>query len=64
MWKTEPKITRRTLWRNIVTGTPGTKAKGRKVDTLLESFELLFNDSMLSEIVTWINERTENMRNP
>ena len=28
----------------------------------MESFELFFNNSMLSEIVTWTNQKIENMR--
>ena len=55
LWKTEPKNARRTPRRNIVRSTPGPKCIGLEADTPLKSFELFFDDSMLSEIVTWTN---------
>ena len=62
LWRTEPKNARRTPRRNIVTSTPGLKGIGLKADTPLKSFELFFDDFVLSEIVTWTNQKIENVR--
>ena len=56
LWRTEPKNARRTPRRNIVTSTPGPKGIKLKADTPLKSFELFFDDFVLSEIVTWTNQ--------
>ena len=48
LWKTEPKNARRTPRQNIVRSTPGPKCIGLEADTPLKSFELFFDDSMLS----------------
>ena len=58
LWRTEPKNAR-TPKRNIVTSTPGPKGKGLEADTPLKSFELFFDDSMVSEIATWTNQKIE-----
>ena len=50
LWKTTPKNAG-TPRRNIVTGTAGPKGKGREAD-----------DAMISEIVTWINKKIEDVR--
>ena len=62
LWKMEPKSARRTPRRTIVTSAPGSKGKEREADTLLESFELFFDDYILSESVTWTNQKIENVR--
>ena len=62
LWKTEPTNARRTPRRNIVTSTPGPKCVGLAADTPLKSFELFFDDSMLSEIVTRTNQKIEKAR--
>ena len=62
LWRTEPKNAGRTPRRNIVTSTPGPKGKGLEADTPLKSFELFFDDSMVSEIATWTNQKIEKVR--
>ena len=62
LWRTEPKNARRTPRRNIVTSTPGLKGKGLEADTPLKSFELFFDDSVVSEIATWTNQKIEKVR--
>jgi len=62
LWKTKPKNAKRTPMRNIVACTPGPKGIGLEADTPLKSFELFFDDSMLSEIVTWTNQKIEKAR--
>ena len=57
LWRTEPKNARRTPRRNIVTSTAGPKGKGLEADTPLKLFELFFDDSMVSEIATWTNQK-------
>ena len=59
LWRTEPKNARRTPRQNIVTSTPGLKGKGLEADTPLKSFKLFFDDSMVSEIATWTNQKIE-----
>ena len=58
----EPKTARRTRRRNSIAGVPDPKGKWREADRPLESFELFFDDFMLSEIVTWTNQKIENVR--
>ena len=62
LWRTGPKNARRTPRRNIVTSTPGLKGKGLEADTPLKSFELFFDDSMVSKIATWTNQKIEKVR--
>ena len=62
LWRTESKNARRTPRRNIVISTPGPKGIGLKADTPLKSFELFFDDFVLLEIVTWTNQKIENVR--
>ena len=59
LWRTEPKNARRTPRRNIVTSTTGPKGKGLEADMPLKSFKLFFDDSMVSEIATWTNQKIE-----
>ena len=46
----------------MVTRTLGPEDIGLEADTHLKSFELFFDDFMLSEIVTWTNQKIERVR--
>jgi len=62
MWSQKPKAVRRTPVRNIVKEKPGQKGNGCQADTSLKSFELFFDDAMITEIVTWTNQKIENVK--
>ncbi|XP_059174346.1 piggyBac transposable element-derived protein 4-like [Physella acuta] len=62
VWSQKPKILRRTPMRNIVTQKPGPKGNGCQADTPLKAFDLFFDDSMITEIVTWTNQKIENVK--
>ena len=48
--------------RNIVKEKPGPKGNGCQVETPWKSFELFFDDAMITEIVTWTNQKIENVK--
>jgi len=48
--------------RNIVIEKPGPKGIWYQADTPLKSFELFFNHAVLTEIVTWNNQKIENVK--
>ena len=62
VWSQKPKAVRRTPMRNIVKEKPGPKGNGCQADTPLISFELFFDDAMITEIVTWTNQKIENVK--
>ena len=62
VWTQKPKAVRRTPMRNIVKEKPGPKGNGCQTDTPLKSFELFFDDAMITEIVTWTNQKIENVK--
>ena len=62
LWRLEPKNARRISRRNIVTSTLGSKGIGLEADTPLKSFELFFDDSVLSANVTWTNQKIGKVR--
>jgi hypothetical protein len=62
VWSQKPKAVRRTPVRNIVEEKPGPKGNGCQAETPLKSFELFFDDAMITEIVTWTNQKIENMK--
>jgi hypothetical protein len=62
LWSQKPKADRRTPMRNIVKEKPGPKGNGSQADTPLKSFELFFDDAMITEIVTWTNQKIENVK--
>ena len=47
--------------RNIVKEKPGPKGNGCQAVTPFKSFELFFDDAMITEIVTWNNQKIENV---
>ena len=49
------------MW-NIVKEKPGPKGNGCQADTDLKSFELFFDDAMITEIATWTNQKIENVK--
>ena len=55
VWSQKPKALRRTAMRNLVKEKPGPKGSGCQADTPLKSFELFFDDVMITKIVTWTN---------
>jgi len=59
VWSQKPKAVRRTLMRNIVKEKQGPKGNGCQADTPLKSFDLFFVDAMITEIVTWTNQKME-----
>ena len=61
VWSQKPKAVR-TPVRNIVKKKPGPKGNGCQADTPLKSFELFFDDAMITEIVTWTNQKIENVK--
>ena len=61
VWSQKQKAVRRTPVRNIVKEKPGPKGNGCQADTPLKSFELFFDDAMITEIVTWTNQKIENV---
>jgi hypothetical protein len=58
----KPKAVRRMPMRNIVKEKPGPKGNGCQADTPLKSFELFFDGTMITEIVTWTNQKIENVK--
>jgi len=56
------KAVRRTPMRNIVKEKQGPKVNGCQADTALKSFELFFDDAVITEIVTWTNQKIENVK--
>jgi len=50
VWSQKPKAVRRTPMRNNVKEEPGTKGYGCEADTPLKSFELFFDDAIITEI--------------
>jgi len=62
VWSQKPKAVRRTPIRNTVKEKPGPKGNGCQADTPLKSFELFFDDAMKTEIVTWTNQKIENVK--
>ena len=62
VWSQKPKTVRRTPMRNIVKEKPGPKGNGCQADTPMISFELLFDNAMITEIVTWTNQKIENVK--
>ena len=48
--------------RNIVKEKPGPKRNGCQADTPLKLFELFFDDAMITEILTWTNQKIENVK--
>ena len=58
----DPKAVRRTPMRNIVKENPGPKGNGCQADTPLKLFELFFDDALITEIVTWTNQKIENVK--
>ena len=62
MWSQRPKAVRRTPVRNIVKEEPVPKENGCQAHTPLKSFELFFDDAVITEIVTWTNQKIENVK--
>ena len=62
VWSQKPKAVRRTPMRNIVKEKPGPKGNGCQADTPLKSFELFFDDALITEIVTWTNQKIDNVK--
>ena len=62
VWSQKPKAVRRTPMRNTVKEKPGPKGNGCQTDTPLKPFELFFDDAMITEIVTWNNQKIENVK--
>jgi len=62
VWSQKPKAVRRTPMRNIVREKPGPKGNGCQANTPLKSFELFFNDAVITKIVTWTNQKIENVK--
>jgi hypothetical protein len=61
VWSQKPKVVRRTPMQNIVKEKPG-KRNGCQADTPMKTFELFFDDTMITEIVTWTNRKNENVK--
>ena len=59
----ESEISRTSSGRKIGRNKPGPIGKGLEADKLFELFELLFDDSTLSEIVALTNQNVENEKN-
>jgi len=47
--------------RTIVKEKPGPKGNEYQADTHLKSFELFVDDAVITEIVTWTNQKIENV---
>ena len=58
----DPKAVRRTPMRNIVKEKPGPKGNGFQADTPLKSFELFFDDAVITKFVIWTNQTIENVK--
>jgi hypothetical protein len=61
VWSQKPQAVRAPM-RNIVKEKPGMKGNGYQADTPLKSFELFFDDAMITEIVTWTDQKIENVK--
>ena len=48
--------------RNTIKEKQGPKGNGCQADTPLKSFELFFDYTMITEIVTWTNQKIENVK--
>ena len=48
--------------RNIVKEKAGLKGNGCQADKPLKSFELFFDNAVITEIVTWTNQEIENVK--
>jgi len=62
VWSQKPKAVSRTPVRNIVKEKPGPKGNGCQADTSLKSFELFYDDAVITEIVTWTDQKIENVK--
>jgi len=62
VWSQKPKAVRITAMRNIVKEKAGLKGNGCQADKPLKSFELFFDDAVITEIVTWTNQTIENVK--
>jgi len=62
VWSQKPKAVRRTQMHDIVKEKPGPKRNGCQADTPLKSFELFFDDAVITEIVTWTNQKIGKMK--
>jgi len=62
VWSQKPKAVRRTPMRNSFKEKPGPEGNGCQADTPLKSFELFYDDTMITEIVTWTNQKIENVK--
>ena len=62
VWSQKPQAVRRIPMCNIVKEKQGPKGNGCQADTPLKSFELFFDDAVITEIVTWTNGLTRRFR--
>jgi len=62
VWSQKPQAVRRIPMCNIVKEKQGPKGNGCQADTPLKSFELFFDDAVITEIVTWTNQEIENVK--
>jgi hypothetical protein len=62
VWSQKPKAVRRTPMRNNVKEKAGPNGNGFQAATSLKSFELFFDDAVIREIVTWTNQKIENVK--
>ena len=62
VWSQKPNAVRRTPMRNIVKEKPRQKGNGCQADTPFKSFKLFFDDAVITEIVTWTNQKIENVK--
>jgi len=62
VWSQKPKAVRRTPMRNIIKEKPGPKGNGFQADTPFKSFDLFFDEAMITEIVTWTNQKIKNVK--
>jgi hypothetical protein len=62
VWSQKPKVVRKTPMRNTVKEKPGAKENGCQADTPLKLFDLFFDGAMITEMVTWTNQKIENVK--
>ena len=62
MWSQKPKAVRRTPMRNIVKEKAGPKGNGCEADKPMKSFELFFDEAVITEIVTWTKQKIKNVK--
>lgn len=62
VWSQKSKSVRRTPMRNTVKQKLGSIGNGCQADTPLKAFDLFFDDAMTTEIVTWTNQKIENVK--